>query len=387
MDQARSVHLHPVSMIRVAFRTVAVALVLAGCNGGSGDPPTTPVDNASPVADAGSDQQVQTGTLVIIDGSASYDPDGDRITYSWELVSGPAGSSADVKADNDNDKTAELTPDKIGDYVVRLTVTDFGGAQNSTTVTISAAGAPPVANAGLDRGVEFTAPSTVVQLDGSASYDPSGLPLSYAWQITSFVPSSGQPPAVEVTLSNATTATPFFTVVDLDQLGVYTVSLTVDNGASTSSDQVVITVATAPPPVANAGDDQNVTFVIEGVTVNLDGTASSDPSSLPLSYAWQIVNFQPESGQPPASLPVLINPETATPSFDVTALDQLGTYTIQLTVNNGTLPANDLVLVTVSKAFPATAGMLGTGLMAAAALAARRWRRRKGGTPGHDDRA
>jgi hypothetical protein len=75
--------------------------------------------------------------------------------------------------------------------------------------------------------------------------------------------------------------------------------------------------------------------------------------------------------------PVLIGADTATPSFDITALDQLGTYTIQLTVNNGALIATDQVRVTVAKSFPAAGALLGGGAFAAAGAALRRkWRRR-----------
>jgi hypothetical protein len=45
--------------------------------------------NTAPIADAGQDQQVSTGpdgeAAVILDGSASYDPDCDELTYTWLL--------------------------------------------------------------------------------------------------------------------------------------------------------------------------------------------------------------------------------------------------------------------------------------------------------------
>ena len=43
---------------------------------------------APPIADAGPDQWVNAG-LVTLDGSASYDPAGDAITYQWDQVAGP----------------------------------------------------------------------------------------------------------------------------------------------------------------------------------------------------------------------------------------------------------------------------------------------------------
>jgi hypothetical protein len=53
-------------------------------------------DNRAPVANAGADQNVPTGTTVTLDGSDSADPDGSLITYAWSLEDKPAGSAATI---------------------------------------------------------------------------------------------------------------------------------------------------------------------------------------------------------------------------------------------------------------------------------------------------
>ncbi len=77
----------------------------------------TPADiNSPPVADAGLDRSAHIGEVVALDGSGSYDPDGDPITYLWHLVSVPAGSTAAL-----SDPTAvnpTFAVDAHGDYVV-----------------------------------------------------------------------------------------------------------------------------------------------------------------------------------------------------------------------------------------------------------------------------
>ena len=45
--------------------------------------------NQIPLSNAGGDQNVNTGDLVTLDGTASSDADGDVLSYSWSQVSGP----------------------------------------------------------------------------------------------------------------------------------------------------------------------------------------------------------------------------------------------------------------------------------------------------------
>jgi LmbE family N-acetylglucosaminyl deacetylase len=166
-----------------------------------------------------------------------------------------------------------------------------------------------VAHAGY---AQMAAPSSVVSLDGSRSSDQSGEPLEYQWSQT------GGPP---VSLSGATTATPSFLAPSHPAL--LTFSLKVKDGATSSkADTVRVKLPSADPsPTAIAGSGQTVS---SGATVSLDGSASWDPNSEPLEYAWI---------QTAGPAVTLTGASTATPSFH--APTGPATLKFSLVVSNG----------------------------------------------------
>ena len=50
--------------------------------------------SSAPIADAGANSNVLTGTEVRLDGSASYDPGGGMLRFDWTTTGVPAGSAA-----------------------------------------------------------------------------------------------------------------------------------------------------------------------------------------------------------------------------------------------------------------------------------------------------
>jgi len=101
--------------------------------------------NLAPTADAGLDQVgVLVGDLAVFSAIASTDPDGDELTYEWELISGPTGSVAALTHNADY-SIAKIVPDAVGNYEIRLTVTDPHGAKDLDIVVLSAVTAQSVA--------------------------------------------------------------------------------------------------------------------------------------------------------------------------------------------------------------------------------------------------
>jgi hypothetical protein len=94
-------------------------------------------DNTTPVADGGGSFDALVGDNIVLDGSASYDDDGDELTFVWTVNA--AGDGSALATDNllnaDTDTTS-FVADMPGIYRLELTVSD-GRAQSSDTVVIT----------------------------------------------------------------------------------------------------------------------------------------------------------------------------------------------------------------------------------------------------------
>ncbi len=212
------------------------------------------VGNAPPTADAGAPQTVNPGDSVTLDGSSSSDPNGDALTYLWQQTGGVTVTLSGATTVS----PTFTAPAASGVLTFTLTVTDTGGLTDtaSTIVTINAA---PTADAGAPQTVN---PGDGVTLDGSASSDPNGDPLTYQWT---------QIGGTTVTLSGATTVSPAFTAPAAS--GVLTFTLTVtDTGGLTDTATTTVTV----PNIAPTADASAPQTVNPGDGVTLDGSASSN---------------------------------------------------------------------------------------------------------------
>lgn len=186
-----------------------------------------------PKSDAGLTEIVNVGDKFTLDGSKSNNPDGHKLTYKWREHNEASSSNAVLLQGADTAK-----PSLIVSYVPYPSTHTFqlignDGRSDSEhayvhitiapkilpgsvlppgpskfciyTVTVDSYPTPPcivVADAGKSLNVSS---GSVVTLDGSSSYGPEGVKLTYSWKQISGI--YGVP---IVTLSGADTATPTF---------------------------------------------------------------------------------------------------------------------------------------------------------------------------------
>ncbi|MCB9933830.1 MAG: S8 family serine peptidase [Planctomycetes bacterium] len=291
--------------------------------------------NAAPVADAGANFNVRENNGGQLNGSASFDSDGDPLTYAW-LQTGGA-----ITLNLSSSSVAQPTftaPSVSQDEVVtfQLTVSDLSGDISTDMVQVTVKNnLPPGADAGNDFSLRENENG---QLDAFATSDPESDPISYAW-----VQISG---AITLSLSNPAAVQPTFTAptVTQDELVVFELTAT-DNRGDFTTDTVQVTVLNNLAPTANAGADFGL---LTGNGGQLDATASTDPESDPLTYLWLQV-----AGAVTVSLS---SASDAQPTFTAPAVTQNELLTFQLTVSDDRGDfSSDIVQVTIELNLPPVA--------------------------------
>ena len=109
--------------------------------------------NSAPVADAGADQVVGVADTLVLDGSASSDPDGDSITHFWYLSAAPDGAA--VWMSDTTTETPSFVAATMGTYELTLVVSDGMDLDIDTVEVVVDAGADRAGGgcgSGSDRG-------------------------------------------------------------------------------------------------------------------------------------------------------------------------------------------------------------------------------------------
>ena len=199
----------------------------------------TETGNQFPIARAGSDKFLQLpADSILLDGSASSDPDGQITAYAWSVISGPL-----VYQFADHFAAKGIIKNLVaGSYLVELMITDNNGATTRDTLAINVlpitGNIPPVAIAGTDKTILL--PVDSAGLDGSSSFDPDGSIVTYEWAQL-----EGPATAIIKDINSA------HTLVTIPQEGTYYFRLKVtDNKGSSAEDTVQCQLL---KPVATSG--------------------------------------------------------------------------------------------------------------------------------------
>ncbi len=336
--------------------------------------------NQPPRVHAGFDQTVAEGVPVQLDGTASFDGDGDPLLFTWEQVTGTPVVMDDPTSPSPTfSSPSGLPADEILTFA--LTVQDgvFTSFPDIALITVLAADGPVYGDnlgpqATVTASTERTDSEGFKAVDGIIDGYPGdhtaewittretdGAWIRFEWlrpvtigKVILFDRPNHEDHIIEGVLEfDDGSAVEIHAVDNYGRSSIITfpartVSVMTFRILSTGWQSQNIGLAEMEiypvlasgenqPPVANAGADQSA---IEGVPVSLDGRGSYDPDSDPLTYRWV------QTGGVPVTLS---DSASSTPSFTTpVGLSADENILFRLTVNDGftdSAPASTRVTV------------------------------------------
>ncbi len=272
---------------------------------------------------------VLSGQTFALDGSASSDPDGDSLSYTWTLSQKPDGSKASLDASTGD--RVSLTPDIMGNYCFYLQVSDpnSGGRLSLPASHCVRLEERPLA--------KITAPasassSTEVQLNGFFSFAEWGGIGGYTWRVVS-APARSEARIILPTSMRARlwVDLPGAYTVELvvkDMQGIYSLPVTTTIQVTASSQRPTTPVITLPVEPIMA--TQEVSLRVSAL----------DPGNGTVSYVWRFADGTTGTG-------ATLSRRFATP----------GQYAVTVTATNG-LGLSSTVTTVVRVAEALTGGPL-----------------------------
>lgn len=282
--------------------------VTDGDGGSTSTSGTVTITNSVPVVTALSLPSTAEGSSATL-GATVTAWSGDTLTYAWDFGDGSTSSS---KA-----PTHAWVDD--GSYTVTLVVSDEEGSSATLAGTITITNANPVASFSASVADE----GAVTSFYGSATDAGTTDTFTYAWDFGDGATDTG--------------ASAWHTYA---ADGDYTVTLTVtDSDGGVDTDVQVIHVGNAAPVITSVSGS---TPIVEGDGGSFSASAT-DAGGDALTYDWDFGDGRTGSGA------------TLTHAYD-----QDGTYTVKVTVSDGTDSTSSSTTVVVTNAPPAILSASGT---------------------------
>ncbi len=249
--------------------------------------------NSPPITHAGEPQTIECvveETEVTLDGSASSDPDGDELDYSWRL--GPLEVSTEPTF------SRTLTP---GLHSFTLTVDD-GLVSTSANVEVEVI-------------ADTEAPELTLLGTG-----PFGVNIHGVWDDPGYEATDACDAEVTVDVTGA---------VDTEIPGAYTITYIATDAAGLETEVTRLVTVINAVPVAAAGEDQDFDCIVDNIDVVLSGSGSTDADGDVLTYSWSL-------GESVVSSEAVFT--TNLPA---------GTHLYTLTVSDGFDSSSDIVQITI----------------------------------------
>ncbi|MCU1235581.1 MAG: OmpA/MotB domain protein [Candidatus Solibacter sp.] len=223
---------------------------------------TRRIGNSPPVANAGPDQVGVSAGQVTLDGSGSYDPENDPITYQWTQIGG-----ASVTLSSPTSAKTTFTAAAGQTYIFKLTVTDSGGLSSSATTRVTA-----------------TTPTsaTIVRFDATPNQISAGQSSTLTWIVQGATSVSINNGIGNVAATGSTTVTPTatttYTLTAVGPNGNVTASTTVTVGAGQQTTAQIIRFEANPVSIA-PGQQSTLSWTTTGATnVSISGVGAVTPN-------------------------------------------------------------------------------------------------------------
>ena len=261
------------------------------------------VINPAPIPVITAADTVNKNANINFSAALSTDPLGDVLTHNWDFGDGSIASGVNV----------DHVYVTSGSYTVTLTTSD-GETSISTSKLITVVNQAPTATI---SSADTVNKKESILFDSSLSTDPNGDVLSYSWNF-------GDGSLIQVSTNTSVNHV-------YSTSGTYTITLTVSDGeTSTVTNKVITVLNQGPSAIITAADTVN-----KNAITLYDASLSTDPNGDVLSYSW---NF----GDGVTATGVNVNHAYVTS----------GSYTVQLTINDGESSVVTSKVITVTNQAP-----------------------------------
>ncbi len=272
---------------------------------GCDDFEVTVSDFPPPVSDPGGPYEgTVEGQTIELDGSESYDLDGEIVSWAWSTTE-PEVTLGEVDPADPEKKTFRAADDGV--YTVSLEVCDEDDQCTSAEVEIPVANVAPTVDE-IDDGA--VAPGG--ELSVPVSFTDPGVADTHTATVD-----WGDGTAVE---EFDPVTNPFDVAHVFPDVGIYPIEVCVtDDDGETGCAMFDVEAADTPGPIADPGGPYEAD---EGETIVLDGSGSFDPDGSIVSWEW----MSPDPG------PTLGDVDPVDPMKTTFKADDDGDYTVELTV-------------------------------------------------------